>query len=95
MQTTDTTKAERRVGARLLGGFQKFARTVTRTSGHPMAFGLAIGIIVVWALTGPLFDYGTTWLLVIDCHRSVQKGPQKNESNSPMRGGHFIAVVSR
>ena len=66
MKIPETSKAERRVGARLLGGFQKFARTVTRTSGHPMAFGLAIGIIVIWALTGPFFDYGTTWLLVID-----------------------------
>ena len=66
MKTTEALKLARPVSARLLGGFQKFARTVTRTSGHPMAFGLAIGIIVVWALTGPFFDYGTTWLLVID-----------------------------
>ena len=51
---------------RIFGGFQKFARTVVRTSGHPMAFGLALGIIVVWLLTGPLFHFGNTWLLVID-----------------------------
>jgi low affinity Fe/Cu permease len=54
------------VGAQLLGSFQKFARTVVRTSGQPMAFGLAIGIIVIWALTGPLFRFGNTWLLVIN-----------------------------
>ena len=54
------------MGARLLGGFQRFARTVVRTSGHPMAFGLAIGIIMIWALTGPLFRFGNTWLLVIN-----------------------------
>ena len=51
---------------RLLGSFQKFARTVVRTSGHPTAFGLAIGIIVIWALTGPFFLFSNTWLLVID-----------------------------
>jgi low affinity Fe/Cu permease len=51
---------------RLMGGFQKFARTVVRASGHPMAFGLAIGVIVVWLLTGPLFRFGNTWLLVIN-----------------------------
>ncbi len=51
---------------RLLGSFQKFARTVVRTSGHPMAFGLAIGVIVLWLLTGPFFHFGNTWLLVID-----------------------------
>ncbi|HTB83092.1 MAG TPA: low affinity iron permease family protein [Candidatus Sulfotelmatobacter sp.] len=50
----------------LLGGFQKFARTVVHASGHPMAFGLAIGLIAVWLLTGPFFHFGNTWLLVID-----------------------------
>lgn len=59
-------KLERLVGARLLGGFQRFARTVMRSSGHPLAFGLAIGIIVIWALTGPWFRFSNTWLLVID-----------------------------
>jgi len=37
-----------------------------RTSGHPAAFGLAIGTIVLWAMTGPFFRFGNTWLLVID-----------------------------
>ena len=31
-----------------------------------MAFGLALGAIVIWALTGPLFRFGNTWLLVIN-----------------------------
>lgn len=66
MQNSDLPIVERRVGARLLGGFQKFAKTVVHASGHPMAFGFAIGVIVIWALTGPWFHYGTTWLLVID-----------------------------
>jgi low affinity Fe/Cu permease len=66
MKNNSRPKLERLVGARLLGGFQKFARTVVRTSGHPMAFGLAIGIIVIWALTGPLFRFDNTWLLLIN-----------------------------
>jgi low affinity Fe/Cu permease len=57
---------ERHMGARLLGGFQKFARTVVRASGHPMAFSLAITVILIWVLTGPWFHFGNTWLLVID-----------------------------
>ena len=59
-------KIERIVGPRVVGNFQKFARTVVRTSGHPMAFGLAIVVIVVWALSGPLFHFDNTWLLVIN-----------------------------
>jgi low affinity Fe/Cu permease len=66
MNNNGRPKLERLMGARLLGGFQKFARTVVRTSGHPMAFGLAIVIIVIWALAGPLFRFGNTWLLVIN-----------------------------
>src|ERR1035437_4055672 len=66
MKDNGRPKLERLVGARLLGGFQKFARTVVRTSGHPMAFAIALGTIVIWALTGPLFRFGNTWLLVIN-----------------------------
>jgi low affinity Fe/Cu permease len=71
MKNTGQPKSERPMGAGLLGGFQKFARTVVRTSGHPMAFGLAIGVIVIWALTGPLFRFGNTWLLVINTAASI------------------------
>jgi len=54
------------VSISLLGNFHKFARTVVRMSGHPMAFGLAIAVIVLWLLTGPSFHFGNTWLLLID-----------------------------
>lgn len=66
MNTDEIQLVPQRVGRRLLGGFQRFARSVVRTSGHPMAFVIAIGIVVTWALTGPLFHYGTTWLLIIN-----------------------------
>ena len=66
MKNNGKPKLERLLGARLLGGFQKFARTVVRTSGHPMAFALAIGVIVIWALTGPWLRFDNTWLLVIN-----------------------------
>ncbi|MGA2052249.1 MAG: low affinity iron permease family protein [Opitutales bacterium] len=59
-------RLQRLASSRLIVSFQKFARLVVRTSGHPMAFGLAIGVIVIWALTGPWFHFGNTWLLVID-----------------------------
>jgi len=71
MSTADKPKTERRVSARLLGSFQKFARTVVHSSGHPMAFAIAIGIIVIWALTGPVFHFGDAWLLVINTAASI------------------------
>ncbi|HTB64502.1 MAG TPA: low affinity iron permease family protein [Opitutales bacterium] len=51
---------------RVLGGFQKFSRTIARTSGHPLAFVIAIGLIVIWALSVSLFRSSNTWLLVIN-----------------------------
>ena len=59
-------KTEWLAGARIVGGFQKFARLVVRASGHPMAFVLALGTIGIWVLTAPWFRSGNTWLLVIN-----------------------------
>lgn len=53
-------------GGGLLGSFQKFARTIVRTSGHPIAFSLAIATVVIWALAGPWFRFDNTWLLAIN-----------------------------
>ena len=66
MKLEDKPKLERLAGAGLLGTFQRFARRVVRTSGHPTAFGVALGVVVVWALTGPLFHFDNTWLLLIN-----------------------------
>ena len=60
------SKLEKLLGATLTGSFQKFARTTVRASGNPIAFGLALTSIAVWALAGPFFHFGTTWLLVIN-----------------------------
>ena len=66
MKPPALTKLPRLVGTRLVGWFQRFARSVVRKSGHPFAFGGALAVILIWLLTGPLFRFGNTWLLVID-----------------------------
>ena len=71
MKNNDKPRVQRLIGARLVGGFQKFARTVVRASGHPVAFAIAIGVIVIWALIGPWFRFGNTWLLVINTVASI------------------------
>src|SRR5438046_2089311 len=46
----------------------------TKTSagaGHPITFGTAVGVIVVWAATGPLFGYSDTWQLVINTGTTI------------------------
>ena len=51
--------------------FTTFAKTIARASGRPMAFFLASGTIVVWAITGPLFHYSDTWQLVINTGTTI------------------------
>jgi len=45
--------------------FRKAARTASSVFGSAWSFIAAIVIVLVWALTGPLFHYSDTWQLVI------------------------------
>lgn len=51
--------------------FHQFARASARTTGHPVAFGLALGLLVLWILTGPIFRFSDTWQLIINTATSV------------------------
>jgi low affinity Fe/Cu permease len=53
------------------GLFQKFARAGARATGHPLAFGLALGLIVAWVTTGPVFHFSDTWQLVINTATTI------------------------
>jgi low affinity Fe/Cu permease len=46
----------------------------TKTSagaGHPITFSTAVAIIIVWAATGPIFNYSDTWQLVINTGTTI------------------------
>ena len=47
------------------------ARWIAQLSGRPLTFLLAVGLIVVWLLTGPLFGYSDTWQLVINTGTTI------------------------
>ncbi|PYI84809.1 MAG: hypothetical protein DME26_12710 [Verrucomicrobia bacterium] len=51
--------------------FQTFARKSARAAGHPLAFGIALLTIVIWALTGPIFGFSDTWQLVINTATTI------------------------
>lgn len=51
--------------------FDKFARHSARAAGEPVAFGIAAGIIILWAVTGPLFHFNDTWQLVINTATTI------------------------
>src|SRR5689334_23089940 len=51
--------------------FDKFAAKITKAAGSPYAFTGAFVIIILWALSGPLFDYSDTWQLVINTSTTI------------------------
>ncbi|MBJ6108064.1 low affinity iron permease family protein [Hymenobacter sp. BT523] len=51
--------------------FGRMASAITEFSGSTPAFVIAAGLVLVWALTGPLFHYSETWQLVINTGTTV------------------------
>src|SRR4026208_2463851 len=45
---------------------EKFSHQATKATGTSIAFVVAVLVILVWAITGPLFKYSDTWQLVIN-----------------------------
>jgi low affinity Fe/Cu permease len=51
--------------------FRRFAAATSRAAGKPATFLGATLIVVIWALTGPLFGFGDTWQLVINTGTTI------------------------
>jgi low affinity Fe/Cu permease len=51
--------------------FSKFSHRAATWTGHYVAFILALFIILVWAVTGPLFGFSDTWQLVINTGTTI------------------------
>jgi low affinity Fe/Cu permease len=61
--------------ARKRGGIahliERFSSAVTLWTGSTMAFTLACLVVVIWVLTGPIFNYSDTWQLVINTGTTI------------------------
>ena len=51
--------------------FESLSEAVTRWTGGTSAFAIALSIVVVWAIVGPLFHFSDTWQLVINTGTTV------------------------
>lgn len=51
--------------------FRKFANAVSNIVGTSWVFIIAVTVVVVWALTGPMFRYSDTWQLVINTGTTI------------------------
>jgi low affinity Fe/Cu permease len=68
LRTTQSAAAEKREQLSLFG---RLANTVAHWSGRPGTFLLCCLIIVVWAVTGPIFHYSDTWQLIINTGTTI------------------------
>jgi low affinity Fe/Cu permease len=51
--------------------FSRLARRIALLAGRPSAFIGASGLIVLWALCGPLFGFSDTWQLVVNTSTTI------------------------
>jgi len=51
--------------------FSHLAKWTAHAAGHPLAFTLAVLIILGWAITGPVFRFSDTWQLVINTGTTI------------------------
>ena len=50
---------------------EELSAQVASRTGSTTAFAVAVGVVVVWGLTGPLFNYSNTWQLVINTSTTI------------------------
>ena len=51
--------------------FMKLSKRVSRVTGRPSSFTVAVGVILLWIATGPLFHFSDTWQLVINTGTTI------------------------
>jgi low affinity Fe/Cu permease len=55
----------------IANSFTRLAKWTSRTCGHPISFGIAVAIILIWAVTGPLFNFSDTWQLAVNTGTTI------------------------
>jgi len=51
--------------------FSHMAQAIATWTGHPASFLLACAVVIVWIVSGPMFDYSDTWQLVINTGTTI------------------------
>jgi low affinity Fe/Cu permease len=83
--------------------FEKIALTLTKFSGGTTAFIIAVSVVVIWALTGPIFGFSETWQLVINTGTTIitflmvfliQRAQNKDSLAVQLKLNELIAAVN-
>jgi low affinity Fe/Cu permease len=51
--------------------FSRFAKSTAAFTGRPAAFLLAMGIVIAWLVSGPIFHFSDTWQLIINTGTTI------------------------
>ncbi|GAB3835773.1 low affinity iron permease family protein [Hymenobacter jeollabukensis] len=91
------------IGSQRRGSFfQRIAQAITQWSGSTSAFLLALGTVLVWAITGPIFKYSEDWQLVINTGTTIvtflmvfliQRGQNKDSLVLHLKLNELIAAT--
>jgi len=81
---------------------EAFSVRVTEWAGSSIAFGIAVVVILVWALTGPIFHYSDTWQLVINTGTTIvtflmvfliQRAQNKDSRAAQLKLNEIVAAL--
>jgi len=84
------------------GVLERASGWATKWTGSSYAFALAVGVIVGWALTGPVFGFTDTWQLVINTSTTIvtflmvfliQRGQNKESQAIQLKLNELVAAV--
>lgn len=84
--------------------FERFANKITAFTGSSQAFTVALSIVLIWAITGPVFNYSETWQLVINTGTTIitflmvfliQKSQNKDSKAIQLKLNELIAADER
>ena len=71
MESVNKRRQEKVAGAGFKETFRGFSKRTADLVGTPAAFLAAVGLIVVWAFSGPSFHFSDTWQLVINTGTTI------------------------
>ena len=71
MEKLKEQKTERSFFGIVQEAFRVFARQSSAVLGTAWSFAIAIVIIVVWGITGPMFHFSDTWQLIINTGTTI------------------------
>ena len=82
--------------------FEKLAHAAIEWAGGSWAFGVALAVIVVWAVTGPIFGFSDTWQLVINTGTTIvtflmvfliQRAQNKDSKAMQLKLNEIVAAI--